>query len=94
MIYLLLVASHDTTSNLIASGMNVGRTPNRHLAFAFGPHFCLGNQLAELEATAAFGGLIERFDRIEFAVPRTEIVYRRHPSLRGPFSVPLRLSAT
>jgi cytochrome P450 len=36
------------------------RTPNRHLAFGFGPHRCIGAQLARSEARVGFARLFER----------------------------------
>jgi cytochrome P450 len=44
---------------------DVGRTPNKHLAFGFGPHFCLGAQLARMETRALFGELLPRLEEIE-----------------------------
>ncbi|HEY1829911.1 MAG TPA: cytochrome P450 [Acidimicrobiales bacterium] len=46
---------------------DVGRTPNKHLAFGFGPHFCLGAQLARLETRSIFAELLRRADTIELA---------------------------
>jgi cytochrome P450 len=46
---------------------DVGRQPNKHLAFGFGPHFCLGAQLARLETRAIFAELLSRLDHIEAA---------------------------
>jgi len=72
--------------------LDLGRDPNRHITFAFGPHYCLGHQLARTEARAALGALVQRFDRIELAVPRNELRYKPTQSLRGLRSLPLRLS--
>jgi cytochrome P450 len=46
---------------------DVGRQPNKHLAFGFGPHFCLGAQLARLETRAIFAELLRRLEHIELA---------------------------
>lgn len=46
---------------------DVGRTPNRHLAFASGSHACAGMSLARLEGQIAIGRLLQRFPRYELA---------------------------
>jgi cytochrome P450 len=43
------------------------RSPNRHVAFGTGIHYCLGAPLARLEADVALSALFDRFDRIELA---------------------------
>ncbi|MEU3188837.1 cytochrome P450 [Streptomyces sp. NPDC006923] len=46
---------------------DVARTPNRHLAFGFGVHYCLGAVLAKMETNAFFAELLPRLDSIEAA---------------------------
>lgn len=48
---------------------DVGRTPNRHLAFAHGIHTCAGNSVARIEAAIAFRKLLERFPRLRQLEP-------------------------
>jgi cytochrome P450 len=48
---------------------DVGRKPNRHLAFGFGVHYCLGAVLAKMEIRALFAELIPRLRSIEPAGP-------------------------
>ncbi|MBB5802963.1 cytochrome P450 [Saccharothrix ecbatanensis] len=45
--------------------LRLDRTPNRHLSFAVGAHFCLGAQLARIELGALVGALVETADGIE-----------------------------
>ena len=47
----------------------VDRHPNRHLAFGFGAHVCLGMALSRLELTAWFGEMLRRVERLEPAGP-------------------------
>jgi cytochrome P450 len=48
---------------------DVGRDPNRHLAFGFGAHYCLGAALARMEIRALFAELLPRLESIELAGP-------------------------
>ena len=49
--------------------LDVQREPNRHLAFAYGLHFCLGAPLARLEAQLTFETLLRRFPGLALAAP-------------------------
>ena len=44
---------------------DVGRDPNRHNAFGYGVHFCLGAALARMEVSSFFAALLPRLDDIE-----------------------------
>jgi cytochrome P450 len=69
---------------------DVGRRDNHHLAFGSGNHFCLGSQLARLEAEVALSGLLRRFP--DFAGNPEPRAWRRSMIIRGPEAVPLSLS--
>lgn len=45
----------------------VDRSPNRHIAFGYGPHLCLGQYLAKMEMRALFAELLPRVESIELA---------------------------
>jgi cytochrome P450 len=44
---------------------DVGRDPNKHLAFGYGVHFCLGAALARMEVSSFFAELVPRLGSIE-----------------------------
>ena len=46
---------------------DVGRSPNKHLAFGFGAHYCLGAQLAKMEIRALLTELVPRLQSAELA---------------------------
>lgn len=70
---------------------DVGRNPNKHLAFGFGVHYCLGAMLARMELKALFTELLARVDSIELAGTPT---YMQTLFVGGPKSVPIRYSLT
>jgi cytochrome P450 len=49
--------------------LDVTREENRHLAFAFGPHFCLGAALARLEGQTAIGAVLRRMPDLRLEPP-------------------------
>jgi cytochrome P450 len=50
-----------------ANRFDVGRTPNEHIAFGIGEHFCLGASFARLELRVMFETLLERLPDISLA---------------------------
>ena len=68
--------------------LDIRRQPNRHLAFAFGIHFCLGAPLARLEARLGFETLLRRFRGLELVDPLPR--WKPMIFLRGLEALPLR----
>lgn len=56
-------ANRDPHQFQMPDRLDLGRQPNRHLAFAAGIHTCAGAALARLEGRTAIGGLIARFPK-------------------------------
>jgi cytochrome P450 PksS len=71
--------------------LDIGRDPNRHLAFGIGIHFCLGAPLARMEGCIAFNKFLQRFPNVRLAVPREQISWRASPVFRGLNALPVRL---
>ena len=68
---------------------DIARSPNPHLAFGFGEHFCLGAKLARLEARVFLEELFLRFHTIE----RTGPARRQRSNLNNALkALPLRLA--
>ena len=72
---------------------DVGRTPNDHVAFGFGTHFCLGNSLARLELKVMFEELLVRLPDLEL-VGGEEPGYRAANFVSGYEHMPVRFTPT
>jgi cytochrome P450 len=72
--------------------LDVARTPNPHLTFGYGIHFCLGAPLARLEGEIAVGRLAERFPRVRLAGERYLPRWSDSLFLRGILSLPIKLA--
>jgi cytochrome P450 len=68
--------------------LDIGRTDNRHIAFGWGIHFCLGAPLARVEGQIAINTLVQRFPRLALATESPE--FRESLTLRGLKSLPVR----
>lgn len=65
----------------------IARQPNRHVAFGFGVHFCLGAPLARLEAPLAIGTVLRRLPHLQLTHAPGE--WYEHGLLRGLRSLPV-----
>jgi cytochrome P450 len=61
---------------------DVGRVPNDHLAFGFGPHFCLGAQLARMEIRAMLRELVPRLDTVALCGQPERVRQNQIPGLK------------
>ncbi|WP_166910055.1 cytochrome P450 [Mycobacterium sp. DL440] len=66
----------------------IDRNPNSHLAFGFGTHFCLGNQLARLELRLMLERLLERLPDLRLA-DDNQLPLRPANFVSGPESMPV-----
>ena len=68
--------------------LDLARTDNRHIAFGWGIHFCLGAPLARVEGQIAIDTLVRRFPKLELVTNEPE--YRQSLTLRGLKTLPVR----
>jgi pimeloyl-[acyl-carrier protein] synthase len=67
-VYILLgAANRDPKKFIDANILDITRSPNPHLAFGYGNHFCLGSSLARIEAQIAIHTLLQRMPNLQLA---------------------------
>ena len=74
-----------------ADELDLTRHPNPHLAFGFGPHFCLGASLARLELRVMFHELLTRLPDLELAGDEP-LPYRPSNFICGLEAMPVRFT--
>jgi cytochrome P450 len=71
--------------------LDLARSPNPHVSFGSGIHFCLGAQLARVEAQVGFERLFTRYPRLALAVADAELRYAGNMAFRALVALPVRL---
>jgi cytochrome P450 len=82
-------ANRDPAAFAGPDRLDLARSPNNHVAFGRGIHFCLGAPLARLEGPIAIAALVARFPRIRAAGAAKR---RQNVHVRGFESLPVALS--
>lgn len=75
-------ANRDEQVFAASMEFDIRRTPNPHLAFGHGLHYCLGASLARLEMRVVFEELLPTFSRYELAGPVEWTRSNRHTGIR------------
>lgn len=88
---LLTSANRDPAQFPDPDRFDITRSPNDHLAFSRGTHFCLGSHLARLETGIIIGELINRFPDLRLAVAPEELRLQPIPLLNRFEEVPVIL---
>jgi cytochrome P450 len=86
---MIAAANIDPEANEHPEQLDLERRPNRHLSFGTGIHFCLGHQLARIEAICALQALFMRWPKLRLAVEPGQIRWRRRPGLRSIEKLPV-----
>jgi cytochrome P450 len=89
---LVAAANADPAAFDAPDRLRLDRFPNPHLVFSSGIHFCLGMQLARVEAQAALSRLHARYPRLEVVAPDKPQWIERL-GIRGLKALPVRLNA-
>ena len=83
-------ANRDPVQFADPDRLDLGRQPNRHMAFGRGPHFCVGAPLARLEAQVAFETILSMLPEIRLT--NGELMWRPSMAMRGLESLEVEYS--
>ena len=86
---MLAAANMDPAVHDQPERIDLERKPNRHISFGTGIHFCLGHQLARIEAACALEALFTRWPKLGLAVEPSEIRWRKRPGIRMIAKLPV-----
>jgi cytochrome P450 len=88
-VVLIGAANRDPAQFPNADTLDLARAENKHVAFGYGIHRCLGAALAWNEGDIAISTLLKRFPNIKLTVDVDSLEYKTPFSLRGVKSMPV-----
>lgn len=83
------VANHDPEVFADPMSFDISRGARHHVAFGFGAHQCLGQNLARLELQIVFDTLFARIPNLRLAVPAEELPYKDDATIYGVYQLPV-----
>ena len=85
----LMSAHHDPAAFADPEALDITRDDNPHLAFGRGPHFCLGAQLAQMQAELGIGTILRRLPDLAATEPPEHLRRRQSWRHRGLVELPV-----
>jgi cytochrome P450 len=89
---LLAAANADPARFDHPEQLDITRSPNPHVGFGTGSHFCLGAQLARVETQVVIEKIFSRFPNLSLAVPAARLRYTGRLGMRALTALPVRLT--
>ena len=87
---LVAAANHDPAVFDHPGGFDPARSAHQHVAFGYGVHQCLGQNLVRVEMEIAYRTLFSRIPSLELAVPLEELPFKYDGVLFGVHALPVR----
>ncbi|MEV0391372.1 cytochrome P450 [Nonomuraea sp. NPDC050643] len=84
-----LSANWDPAAFKDPADLDVDRGARHHLAFGFGPHQCLGQNLARMELQIVFDTLFRRIPALRLAVPVDDLPFKNDAVIYGAHELPV-----
>jgi cytochrome P450 PksS len=88
-ICLIASANRDERQFVHADQLDLLRSPNRHVSFGEGGHYCLGASLARMEGKIAIPDILARFPQLRLGTTPDRLRWRQNPVLTGLERLPL-----
>lgn len=84
-----LSANRDPDVFPFPETIDFSRSPNPHVSFGFGPHYCPGGMLARLESELLVDALLDRLPGLRLAVEPGKVPFKKGALIRGPEALPV-----
>jgi cytochrome P450 len=82
-------ANHDPAAFSHPDQLNIERGARHHVAFGFGPHQCLGQNLARIELQVVFDTLFRRVPGLRLAAPVDDLPFKDDGNIYGLYALPV-----